>query len=77
VTSPALFAMMVLMAVVTTLATAPLLQPLHLKHDEPLCRYPSSSPTLNEAAYIAKTLRSHLLAGTISNRPCKRLSPRS
>jgi len=44
VISPPLFAMMVLMAVATTMATAPLLQLLHLKHDEPLCRYPSSSP---------------------------------
>jgi Kef-type K+ transport system membrane component KefB len=44
VISPQLFAMMVLMAVVTTMATAPLLQLLHLKHDEPLCRYPSSFP---------------------------------
>ncbi len=44
VISPPLFAMMVLMAVATTMATAPLLQLLHVKDDEPACRYPSSSP---------------------------------
>jgi Kef-type K+ transport system membrane component KefB len=44
VISPPLFAMMVLMAVATTMATAPLLQLLHLKDDEPTGQSPSSSP---------------------------------
>jgi Kef-type K+ transport system membrane component KefB len=44
VISPPLFAMMVLMAVATTMATAPLLQLLHRKDDEPTCPFPSSSP---------------------------------
>lgn len=43
VISPPLFAMMVLMAVATTMATAPLLQLLRRKDDEPTCRYSSSS----------------------------------
>jgi hypothetical protein len=37
-------AMMMLMAVATTMATTPLLQLLHLKDDELTCRFPSSFP---------------------------------